>query len=303
MIKETTYIYTLTDPRSGLVRYVGKSDSPNQRNHAHKRDVGCKTHKQSWIKGLFDDGFDGPIMNIIDEVPYADWAYWERQYIKMFKSAGAKLVNLNEGGVGPEPSRETRLKMSIAAKRKPRMSEETRMKIAASLRSKITPEHVLFMQQRSAEMRKKRGGPTEKQRLAAKRAGLDRKKAVLQYSKEGVFLKKFDGVRDAASETNVKRLGISNCCKGKLHYKFAGGYMWRFYSGTDIPPVIEVPIVFTCHKSVSQYDLSGNFIKKYDSAVQAAKEMLVTPAAIGAGVKKGLKIKGCIWKFTPNPEA
>ncbi len=51
-------------------------------------------------------------------------------------------------------------------------------------------------------------------------------------------------------------------------------------------------------KSISQYDLQGNFIRDWDSALQAEQELNLSSGGIGAccrGIQK--KAFGFIWKF------
>ena len=50
---ETTYIYTLSDPRNNLVRYVGKTSNPKMRLQNHmNRKHNERTHKRNWIESL-----------------------------------------------------------------------------------------------------------------------------------------------------------------------------------------------------------------------------------------------------------
>lgn len=100
MYPEKTNIYTLTDPRTGLVRYVGKTNTPELRYIKHCCQFETNK-KSSWSKSLRAVGLK-PKMDIIDEVPYCDWRFWERHYINLFKASGAKLVNMMDGGIGAE---------------------------------------------------------------------------------------------------------------------------------------------------------------------------------------------------------
>lgn len=52
------------------------------------------------------------------------------------------------------------------------------------------------------------------------------KKAVVQYSKEGVFIKEWDSATDASKELGISKNGISRVCKNKL--KTSGGYIWKW---------------------------------------------------------------------------
>ena len=51
-------------------------------------------------------------------------------------------------------------------------------------------------------------------------------KPVLQFSKNGVFIKEFISLNQAERETNISSDTISRCCRGKL--KTSGGYIWKY---------------------------------------------------------------------------
>lgn len=51
-------------------------------------------------------------------------------------------------------------------------------------------------------------------------------KAILQFSKDGEFIKEWSCARDAYRELGVKPSNISKCCKGIRPN--AGGYIWKF---------------------------------------------------------------------------
>jgi len=97
---KTTFIYVLKCPLSGEVRYVGKTNNPEQRykNHLNKaRDGG--THKRNWI-GLLRKKSLKPVFEIIKEVSVDEWKDWEKYYIRCYKDKGHKLVNIMDGGEG-----------------------------------------------------------------------------------------------------------------------------------------------------------------------------------------------------------
>lgn len=54
----------------------------------------------------------------------------------------------------------------------------------------------------------------------------DRSKKVLQFSKDGALIGKFDSLKDASELTGSSLSGISNVCNGKRQY--CNNYIWRF---------------------------------------------------------------------------
>ena len=92
-----TFIYTLEDPRTKEIRYIGKSDNIEKRIKSHiTRSKKKKTYLDCWIYSLLENGYK-PKIEILDEVNYDEWEYWEIYWIAQFKQWGFKLVNLTKG--------------------------------------------------------------------------------------------------------------------------------------------------------------------------------------------------------------
>lgn len=94
-----TKIYTLTDPRDGVVKYVGKTrrDNPKDRLWQHNCLRG-HTMRDNWIRKLLSLGLK-PTMDIIFLVPEGDnWEKWERYWIAEYKKINPSLKNHTQGG-------------------------------------------------------------------------------------------------------------------------------------------------------------------------------------------------------------
>ena len=92
-------IYTLSDPITGRVRYVGKTINLKQRFNKHilESRKSTKSHKKAWINSLLNKNLK-PIINIIDIVDEENWGFWEQYWISQFKTWGFKLTNTTDGG-------------------------------------------------------------------------------------------------------------------------------------------------------------------------------------------------------------
>lgn len=95
------FIYTLEDPISAEIRYIGKTNNINIRFANHFRKEKISTHKGNWIKSLANRGLK-PIIKILDKIPKDEWIFWEQHYISLFKSWGFRLTNLTLGGDGTD---------------------------------------------------------------------------------------------------------------------------------------------------------------------------------------------------------
>jgi len=98
-----TYIYALTDPRSGHIRYVGKANDPQKRLRGHVASAsggGDRPRSSAWIKSLVNKNLY-PKLLILEVVSKALWQSAERFWIALFKQRGEPLTNIAIGGRGP----------------------------------------------------------------------------------------------------------------------------------------------------------------------------------------------------------
>lgn len=138
------YIYALSDPRTKEIRYVGKTFDLKQRLWQHQHDVkrGLNTRKTGWIKSLLKSGY-WPTMEELESFPENEVEQWEeaeRFWIETLRFYGFRLTNMDTGGgSGRRSSLETRLKIGEHSSRRIH-TPETRAKISASCKARMTPE-------------------------------------------------------------------------------------------------------------------------------------------------------------------
>lgn len=168
-------VYGLTDPRSGEIRYVGKSmnGTARVREHGQPRHLEReKTHKAHWIRGLIHLGLTyGHV--ILEECQSATLLIEaERRWITHGRAAGWNLTNLTDGGDGTSGrvlSQESRDRISeklmghhvsdavrqsvAAARRGSKDSAETRAKKIAS-RTGMSLRFSLDSRRRSGQSRR-----------------------------------------------------------------------------------------------------------------------------------------------------
>lgn len=90
------------------------------------------------------------------------------------------------------------------------------------------------------------------------------KKEIAQYTLEGQFIRTWDSVKEAEQMLNLS--SISQNLLGNS--KYCGNFQWKYYKGdnSNIEPVIPK------EKSIYQFDLQGNLIKRWKSISDAAKQ-------------------------------
>lgn len=130
------FIYVLIDPRTRVVRYVGKARDIRVRLNSHlsQKSLATPTHKNRWIKSLLALGLK-PEIQAIEIVSETDWEERERYHIARYRDLGTPLTNHAPGGRGRSNyshSPETRKRLSEARRRRPPMSAETRAKLSAA---------------------------------------------------------------------------------------------------------------------------------------------------------------------------
>ena len=117
-------IYTLSDPETKQVRYVGWTTNLKSRLKWHISDAKTragKQHKRHWVKSLLNKNLK-PLMDTIETGIGDGWQEIEKRWIKHYRDDGCSLVNATAGGegvVGFIPSPEWRRKQSIARTGKP----------------------------------------------------------------------------------------------------------------------------------------------------------------------------------------
>jgi hypothetical protein len=116
--KSNFLVYSLLDPRTGDVRYIGKSSIGMKRPREHQIACGrkAKTHNARWLRELWADGERVPLILVLEECDSeAQVLAREIVLIALFREAGFNLTNITNGGdgiSGHKMSPETRARMS-----------------------------------------------------------------------------------------------------------------------------------------------------------------------------------------------
>lgn len=167
------FIYSLSDPRTNEIRYVGKAIDLRRRYYAHCTDHDkLSSHRRNWLKQLRSLGLRPIIdtLQVIENSNDSDWQDHERWWISYLRFIGCPLTNLDSGGMrGKCMSAESKAKCSIASKKQPPHTEEFRANLARRNKDRVwTDEQKLKLSQANkgrklgaearAEMSKRRTG-------------------------------------------------------------------------------------------------------------------------------------------------
>ena len=130
-----------------------------------------------------------------------------------------------------------------------------------------------------------------------KKIDASHKKRVSQYTLDGEFVKTYSSFHEIERELGVKCYNIHSCCNRKQ--KTAYGFLWRYEENTDTNYEIR-----TTAKPVVQYDLEGNLIREYKSAIEAQQITGVNRSCICDVCKgKALKAGGYKWEYKSDYES
>jgi len=145
-MERTAHVYGLFDPRTGYLRYIGKTVQPlNERINQHLARITSKTHKNMWLRQLKEQGLKPACFSLETCTPdVVDQR--ERELIALFKELGADLTNHTDGGDGGDTwtgrshSQETRRKMAEIQTGKI-VSQETRGRMSQSAKLRVRHPH------------------------------------------------------------------------------------------------------------------------------------------------------------------
>lgn len=224
-------IYTLNDPETGEVRYVGKTISPlYKRLSSHYRDK-KHSYKTNWITKLKEKNLK-PIINLIEICDENNWEEREKYWIAYYRKH-SKLTNYLDGGQGQQKG----YKHTDEAKEKIRL---------ASIQN--TKGKFYKGQCFETEINKKRAESN--------------KKNIYQYSIDGVLIKKWDGIIDASNELKINKNNIISVLKGKT--LTAGGYIWSHHEKVKV-------LNKKSNTAIIVTNVNTNETKEFNSIAQCVK--------------------------------
>lgn len=229
------YIYTLKNPITNEIRYVGKTNDLKHRYQQHLF-IGKKitTHCKSWIKSLIDNNLK-PILEVIDICLIEEHAIIEKYWISQFKTWGFNLTNHTEGGegiTGHKHNKETIEKIRLAGLgRHP--TEKSITSLVNYNRFNRTKEHCDNISKgNKGRLPPNTGIPMsieQKQLLSIIKKGKPILKArlpILQLDLEDNFIKEWSSATEAALELKLTRANIVACLNNRRNK--CGEYKWKY---------------------------------------------------------------------------
>ena len=219
-----TYIYTLSDPTTNIVKYVGKTINPKIRYRTYIKQAKNGTRNNlviNWVKSLLNNN-EEPIMEIIDETD-GPWEWLEQYWISQFKTWGFKLKNMTDGGdSNPMNNYEVRLKISNHMKTIIRNDEWSKNISISKKGVKIhSDEQKIKYSEKNSGINNPMFGRTHTENSLLKM-----KLPILQYTLSGDLIQEWPSAADVARMTDMLAKSINRCAKGDRATAY--GYKWVY---------------------------------------------------------------------------
>lgn len=190
-INDNYFVYSLSDPITEYIKYIGISKNPKERYRKHLTCKG-KSLKSNWIKSLLSKE-QKPIMTLIDSCNTREEVNIKEKYwIIKYRDWGFDLKNMTDGGdggntfEGKQHTELTKKKISLANKGRKRDLSDLHIK--------------------------------------------SRKKVEQICPLTKMVINTFDSVKLASEITGISKTNIAKFANGtiKSTIKKVGGYEWRY---------------------------------------------------------------------------
>jgi len=125
-------------------------------------------------------------------------------------------------------------------------------------------------------------------------------KPILQYNLQGAFIKEWNSLSIACKNYKLVIQSLSNCLRGKS--KTAGGFIWKYKTQSNFQKNLSITELkrhkHSQIKAILQFDLNGNFIKKWDSTTDASKYIHTSNKNLSdCALGRSKTSKGFIWRY------
>ena len=235
---KTCYIYTLSDPRNNQVRYVGKTNNPKQRRSAHgvlTREQ--KSRKKNWVKHLKSLSLK-PVFEIIEEVSIDEWKEAEKFWITQFKAWGFILLNHTSGGDGLTFGNSTSFKKGQVSWNKGKAFKKICLECGNEYNiSPCRAEKSVGCSRKCSVLYRKKNKlfkgvfkknhtTWNKNKSGYNLGGKKKARPVLQFTKDGAFVKEYNSYSAAAEEINCCAETIRKACIGNI--KISNNHIFKY---------------------------------------------------------------------------
>lgn len=283
--------------------YIGQSRNIYKRWYQHIYTLNAKQHRNSYLQRAWNKyGQDNFNFEVIDKCYVSELDDKEKYYIEKFNSMDRKYgFNLDSGGQHPKLSNETVEKLKRVSSRPVVQfdvygNEITKYQTIdeASQKCLINKSSII----ECCKLKRKLAGEFQ-WRFDCKNVDCmilmdSNSRNILQFDKNGTFLKQYTSVTEASNATGISKAGIIYTCEHKRNH--AGGYIWRYIT-------LDLSNYNYKHNAwesaiVAQLDLKGRVIKIFNTIKDGAKSISTNLCNVSntcRGIQK--TSGGYLWRY------
>jgi group I intron endonuclease len=225
-------IYAIIN-RDNLKIYVGSGVRLNHRWTEHRHDLAKRVHHSRYFQRAFDKNPDAFEVQVIEELPGADKStliareqFWMDFYQSYRPDTGYNISPKSNScqGIKRDPEYVARVSASLKGRKmSPERLATHRKAMNGHKGRKFTPEQKA---EQSRRMTGKKYSEEWRENISkGHRANPWQQRAVLQFSLDWKFIRRFEQVQHAEAELGG-RTNIHAVCNGKRRQ--ACGYVWRY---------------------------------------------------------------------------
>lgn len=229
-------IYLITNNVNGK-KYIGQSRNLIKRWNQHKTESRKDNPKMIVDKAIKKYGIDNFSFEILFECPLDMLDDWETDMIRLYDSVrprGYNCVDKCRGVSEKEIEKLSNRMKENNPMKDPDVVDKVRNKLKGTHHNRVTEYQIEVTKKRMKENNPMKN-PEVIKKVSMKMTGkkLDKERVIrnskytniLQFSKDGKFIKKWDLVSDIEKELHIDYCCIYAVLNGKQ--KTAGGYIWR----------------------------------------------------------------------------
>jgi group I intron endonuclease len=223
------FIYTLSHPITGEIRYIGKTCQISLEKRLNEHIYECSRSRRkstNWTQSLLKQNLR-PKIEALEECSCEEAISIESYWIYQFTAWGFNLLNHSFGGEGGYRQETEEQKKSrserVRGNKNPFFgkthSEETKLKISKAKKGQKMPQsHIDSCKRRMANFK-----PSQKSidNMIKKTA-----KPVLQLDLEGNLIKRWPTINGCGRDGGFLACKIIECCKGRR--KTHKGFRWMY---------------------------------------------------------------------------
>lgn len=283
--------------------YIGQSQNICKRWYQHTYTLNTNQHRNSYLQRAWNKyGQDNFKFEVIDECDISALDDKEKYYIQKFNSMDKDHgFNLDSGGQHPKLSNETVKKLKRISGKPVIQFDIYGNEVAkyqtideASKKCSIKKSSII----ECCKFKRKLAGEFQ-WRFDCKNIDCmmltdSNKRNVLQFNKNGTFLKQYTSTAEASNVTGVAQAGIIYTCEHKQNH--AGGFIWRYIT-------LDLSHCNYKHNAwenaiVAQLDLKGRVVNIFDTMKDGAKSIAINYCNISnacRGIQK--TAGGYLWRY------